>query len=206
MNAVITAAHCVYRRNPALFSVGFMQPSLSSPGLYYSVSKVIVNPKYNPNKIDYDIAILYLSTTPSPIVTPIAVPLTNIGAALTNPGTPVSVIGYGKKGDKDISELLRLVNLSIISKSPSIYNKWPQKMLTPRMILAGNEVDINNPNDNKDSCRGDSGGPLMGNYGGIRYLVGLVSWGLSKCGTSGYPGVYTNVSSVRDFISKYAKI
>lgn len=212
MNAVITAAHCVHRRNQKLFSVSFMQPGMSSPGLNYAVRRVIVHPRYNPKKIDYDIAILYLSSAPNPIITPLAVPPINIGVVLTNPGTPVSVLGYGEtylarggaKRDKDISELLRIANLSIISNAPSIYNKWSPNLLTNRMILATNEVDINNPDDNKDSCRGDSGGPLIGNFNGTRYLVGLVSWGMSRCGTSGYPGVYTNVSSVRDFISRFA--
>ena len=49
----------------------------------------------------------------------------------------------------------------------------------------------------KDSCGGDSGSPLVlkKKKGIVRYSVqiGLVSWGLPQCGTSGVPGVYTNV-------------
>ena len=32
------------------------------------------------------------------------------------------------------------------------------------------------------------------------YQVGLVSWGLKKCGTKGVPGVYTNVKSYLNWI------
>ena len=48
----------------------------------------------------------------------------------------------------------------------------------------------------KDSCGGDSGGPLMihnRERGRKRWAqIGVVSWGV-LCGTEGKPGVYTNV-------------
>ena len=51
------------------------------------------------------------------------------------------------------------------------------------------------PKTLKDACPGDSGSPLT--YNGN--VVGLVSWGYG-CGFPGYPGVYTNVAMMRDFI------
>ena len=57
----------------------------------------------------------------------------------------------------------------------------------------------------KDSCKGDSGGPLMVEQ---RYknkyrwvLIGLVSFGSFSCGTHGVPGVYTNVRYYLKWIS-----
>lgn len=54
----------------------------------------------------------------------------------------------------------------------------------------------------KDSCRGDSGGPLMAierlSDGTGRWTsVGVVSFGPSPCGLQGWPGVY---SKVADFV------
>jgi secreted trypsin-like serine protease len=47
--------------------------------------------------------------------------------------------------------------------------------------------------------QGDSGGPLVAN----NRLVGIVSWG-EGCGLPQFPGVYTKVSEVRNWIAANA--
>lgn len=47
----------------------------------------------------------------------------------------------------------------------------------------------------KDSCDGDSGGPLMRlSQQKQWFLEGVVSFG-NRCGLQGWPGIYTNVRS-----------
>lgn len=56
-----------------------------------------------------------------------------------------------------------------------------------------------------DSCRGDSGGPLMtvdktNGQSPYWYCAGIVSFGPTPCGQAGWPGVYTRVSAYTDWI------
>jgi trypsin len=78
------------------------------------------------------------------------------------------------------------VTIPIIA-SATCGNTWS---ITDNMICAGAM--------GRDSCNGDSGGPLT--VGATQ--VGIVSFGSAQCG-NGMPGVYARVASaaVRDFIS-----
>ena len=58
----------------------------------------------------------------------------------------------------------------------------------------------------KDSCGGDSGGPLIikSKLGAKKQkrgiLIGLVCYGYNSCGTRGLPSVYTNVTHYLNWI------
>lgn len=69
------------------------------------------------------------------------------------------------------------------------------KILTEKQICAGGL-------EGQDSCRGDSGGPLMVQVSGIEnwIVTGIVSYGPSPCGTIGFPSIYTKVTSYVDWI------
>merc|ERR1712136_601637 len=58
--------------------------------------------------------------------------------------------------------------------------------------------------EGKDSCAGDSGGPLMLTQERMsrknHTLVGLVSWGPEFCGQKNLPGIYTDVSFFLEWI------
>jgi len=57
----------------------------------------------------------------------------------------------------------------------------------------------------KDSCIGDSGGPLQClTPNGRWHLTGIVSWG-TRCAVRKKPGVYTNVYNVLKWIKAHIK-
>jgi secreted trypsin-like serine protease len=72
--------------------------------------------------------------------------------------------------------------------------------LTSNMICAGIKQG------GRDSCYGDSGGPLVASVGGKPVQLGIVSWGEGpaeseiKCGHEDVYGVYSRVSSFKDWI------
>lgn len=69
--------------------------------------------------------------------------------------------------------------------------------ITEKQICAGGK-------SKKDSCPGDSGGPMqLPGYvnDDVRYVQqGVVSFGPRECGLEGYPGVYTRVAYYMDWI------
>lgn len=80
----------------------------------------------------------------------------------------------------------------------SRYNRSrTQVRIGARQMCAGGQTG-------RDSCSGDSGGPLMlSQYfnGESRYFQhGIVSFGPRNCGSEGLPGVYTRVSQYMDWI------
>jgi Trypsin len=50
-------------------------------------------------------------------------------------------------------------------------------------------------------CNGDSGGPLYAGTAAAPVLLGIVSWGGSKCGADHLPSVFAQISRYRAFIT-----
>jgi secreted trypsin-like serine protease len=74
-----------------------------------------------------------------------------------------------------------------------------KRLITENMVCAGTN------NGSKDSCFGDSGGPLTV-YSGGPVQAGIVSWGPGNgCGLTNLFGVYVRVSQYLDWISSKMK-
>lgn len=71
------------------------------------------------------------------------------------------------------------------------------------MDITGKQLCAGGSNQ-KDSCPGDSGGPLHAAayiFDDIRLVQqAIVSFGPRLCGLEGYPGVYTRVACYMDWI------
>lgn len=88
-------------------------------------------------------------------------------------------------------------------KMPIIPHEWCKKKLE-KLILVNKDQLCVGGQAGKDTCGGDSGGPLMKivqHEGVARYFIfGIVSYGLTMCGQQGYPGVYTNITAYSTWI------
>lgn len=91
---------------------------------------------------------------------------------------------------KESEKELRAVFVPVISAEQCRAAYDP---ITPQMICAGYRAG------GKDSCKGDSGGPLTMTFDNETLLVGVVSFG-DGCARPDFPGVYSNVATARQWI------
>lgn len=189
-NWVVTAAHCVDDVPASLVRFRAGSSNRESGGTVHPASEIIANPKYDFYTIDFDVAVVRVST-PFTIGSGVQrIPLTT---SQPQPGQNAVVTGWGTlSSDVDtLPRRLQVVNVPIVSQEECNNAYAEYGGITENMICAAA------PGGGKDACQGDSGGPLA--VGGK--LAGIVSWG-GGCGEALYPGVYSNVASLRSFITE----
>lgn len=183
----VTAAHCVGL--PASRYTLRAGSTNKNWGTRYSVSEVFIHSNYSRVTIDHDVAVLRINGTFkfTDSVQPV-----KLAGVEPKAGLVVNVTGWGttREGGQSSSTLMR-VSVPIVNRTSCEKVYQPLNAITSRMICAGYTEG------GKDACQGDSGGPLAAN--GVLY--GIVSWGYG-CAKPQYPGVYTNVASVRFWIKR----
>ncbi len=146
-------------------------------------SVVIHNRYYDSNGgSPYDIALLTLSRS---VERSRVIPL----CSRSYESSTLAVCGMGlMRGGRDPS-VLQEVRLQEMSKSQCYVRRgWDE----------GIQICAGSPGRNKDSCGGDSGGPLFPlTSRGAECVYGVVSYGDSNCLAG---GIYTRVSAFRDWI------
>jgi len=185
---VLTAAHCVVRKNPHAVEIQ-MGNHHAEPGLgeRHKVTEIFIHPDYIYDNVP-DVALLHLETpseyTPMPI-------LTEEDAALAAPGINATASGWGSINQgSSYPVALQEVQLPIVSNDTcgSYSGKYPG-WITDYEICAGYD------NGFKDAAPGDSGGPLIVPDGDSWRTAGLTSWG-----SGDYYGVFARVTPVADWI------
>uniref|UniRef100_A0A1L8ECN5 Putative trypsin zeta-like protein n=1 Tax=Haematobia irritans TaxID=7368 RepID=A0A1L8ECN5_HAEIR len=185
---VITAAHCVIGAVPGEFMVvAGTSFRTGGDGVMVPVKEILMHESYDPPTTNYDVAILMLST-------PLPLNGYNIRAidlidSEPLPGTETAITGWGALVQGGASpHHLFVVKVPVVSREQC--NADYEGRITEQMLCAGDRDQ-----GGKDACQGDSGGPLA-----IRNkLAGIVSWG-EGCAQPGYPGIYSNVWNLRDWI------
>lgn len=163
-----------------------------------NVKRIIMNPEYDRNTQDYDVAVLELQTPltfndriqPIPLADENDTILDDSMCLVTGWGETNRFIFFGR-------HRLRGVEVPIVNQETCNNDYESVGGVTPRMLCAGFR-----DYGGKDACQGDSGGPLAcpspQNDGNLT-LYGIVSWGV-ECARPKFPGVYTRVKAVRQWI------
>ncbi|XP_011501683.1 PREDICTED: serine protease easter-like isoform X2 [Ceratosolen solmsi marchali] len=166
----------------------------------FEIEKIYPHPEYSSITLRNDIALVRIRgriNFKSANVRPICLPLDTASRTM---GKTALITGWGSTEDGySISNILLQVQLPILSSTVCrrTYRDQPFVKLWHKQICAGGVKA-------KDSCTGDSGGPLqsVSIYKGEARVVqqGVVSFGRKNCAVKGSPGVYTSVAHYVDWI------
>ncbi|HGS4558930.1 TPA: trypsin-like serine protease [Vibrio cholerae] len=194
---VLTAAHCVDKKDPSTMDVivGAYDMDNISAAERIRVKQIYVHQNYAYASGGNDIAVLELESTPTlnqftSIATPVDFDELRENDLLT-------VIGFGARkevnGDKsDYPTKLHQVDVPFIPIAACRTKGGSYATQGDNVFCAGVA--------GKDSCAGDSGGPIFFRTNRGLTQMGVVSWG-AGCGQPDKPGVYTKLSAFNNWIN-----
>jgi len=202
---VLTAAHCVdFLTSPSQLNVaiGINDLNAVTPADRKPISEIAIHPDWNDETFEWDFALLRLQTGSAQPTTDLITPTK---AGETVGGKPARIAGWGctlqvSKEDCGTSggypSKLREAEVQFVSDSDcGSGTSYGSFFNSAMMICAGIY-----PAGGKDTCFGDSGGPVTASVDGRAVLAGITSWGTEPCGIPNYPGVFARVTSGLDWI------
>ncbi|KAM9858752.1 granzyme A-like [Aulostomus maculatus] len=183
---VLTAAHCSGIKMVWLGVHSFRAKEKDTRQIR-KVKKDYIHPCYDKTDKVNDLMLLKLD---KPVTLTKTVQCLKLSNVIKEPaaGSSCLVAGWGKtsNSNNNMSDVLMSVNVTVIDRvkcnSPDYYNFNP--IITKDMVCAGSDG-----RNSADTCKGDSGGPLLCDG----KLAGVTSFG-KKCGLIKKPGVYAFLS------------
>ena len=189
---LVTAAHCIDYATPdyvgSFMKTAFpIQEPVEHPcATWHEVEKVVLHPNYDANTVRNDIALLKLK---NPIqCNSFQAPRVESSDSILSSAV---ALGWGKLSeDGFMASHLQGVSMPLVSDE-TCNNLWGSTFDRDTMICAGDA--------NRDTCHGDSGGPLFSVEKGIATLIGITSFGYT-CAHKTLPGIYTRVETYSRWI------
>ncbi|XP_064609786.1 transmembrane protease serine 9-like [Liolophura sinensis] len=196
---VATAAHCVFGtrfekvENWRAVLGEFHLKETTGREIHRKIDMIVRHPDFV-NGLNYpnDIALMRLDR-------PVDVTGSSVRQACTpsidmefNPTDDCFIMGWGETREYTEQTILQELEVQVRTRT-ECRMRWGRRRILNSHICVGNGEN--------GACNGDSGGPLVCQRGGYYYLVGITSWGVSGCQTSGYPSVYSNVAYFSEWIS-----
>ncbi|XP_037373008.1 kallikrein-1 [Talpa occidentalis] len=196
---VLTAAHCMNDH----FQVWLGRHNLledESTVQFFTVTKSFPHPKFNmsllqntfispEDDLSHDLLMLRLS---QPAQLTDAVKVLDLPTKEPRVGSACKASGWGtiKPDSYFYPDTLQCVDLKLLSID--ICKNAHKQKVTDTMLCVGDMAGV------KDTCRGDSGGPLICDG----ELQGVTSWGHFPCGKPKVPSIYTKVIDYIPWIKK----
>ncbi|XP_054839770.1 vitamin K-dependent protein C [Eublepharis macularius] len=200
---VLTAAHCLEGEEVFKLKFGKYHRWRTDDGEQAIITdKLVPHENYTKSTSDNDIALLHLAHPVffNKYVLPICLPANNLAEQeLMTEGTQTVVTGWGSQSSSsatNYSSVLNYIEIPLAPRNECIHAM--QNSISDNMICAGIM------GDKRDSCHGDSGGPMVTQFKNTWFLVGLVSWG-EGCGNLDNFGIYTKVSPYLKWINQQMK-
>ncbi|GAB0095145.1 hypothetical protein DMENIID0001_104970 [Sergentomyia squamirostris] len=199
-NFILTAAHCTPFIDAAYlqyFTVRSGSNYSETDGDVHKVKRIHQHVLFDDATMDYDFCILELEDPITFSSTQRPIQLADAETVIT-PGDLLKTSGWGDTKDLNESNYhIRAVTVPLTSQSECAETFGLSEIeITDRMLCAGYSEG------GKDACQGDSGGPIV-TWNNV--LVGVVSWG-NDCALPDFPGVYSKVASVREWINSIADV
>ncbi|KAL9821147.1 granzyme A isoform 2-T2 [Geothlypis trichas] len=183
-NWVLTAAHCKVKKSQVILGA-HSSNKREREQQAFQIAKDIPHPCYDPSTNENDLMLLQLRGRAklNNAVQTIPLPPSDDDP---KPGTVCTVAGWGMTRYDPVKfpSALMEVNITVIRREICNDKRHfkGKIIITENMICAGAK--------NKDSCRGDSGGPLRCN----NIMRGITSFGMKECGKAHGSGVYTRLT------------
>lgn len=189
---VLTAAHCVFGRSASTVDVLAGTHDLRSGGQRLHATRIHVHPAFDPDTTANDVAVVETAAfVRGASLLSVATPDDEPAA----PGSPSTVIGWGSTKTNGYPTSLRTVEVPVVSDE-SCRASYGRQIVEAVMICAGED------DGGRDSCNGDSGGPLMVRRDESWLQIGIVSWGYG-CALPGLPGVYAETAATSPFLAPF---
>ncbi|XP_062848643.1 calcium-dependent serine proteinase-like [Trichomycterus rosablanca] len=198
----LTAAHVIKDHQQLVF-YGGMVDGQDTNKIEMKTEKIIIHPGYKEPNFNNDIALVKMSSRVplSEKLRPVCLPDKKTNGPVME-GQMGTVSGFGGVAVGQISQYLLYGHIKEYSEGPCFKTDL---VITDNMFCAGNYEE------SVDSCKGDSGGPVVIPMVGEGFLntpyrlKGIVSWGPKICGNKDYKGYYTKVENYLDWIRETMK-
>jgi len=201
---VLTAAHCLFDSSGTqvptnAFKVAINATNLNDTGVpELDVANIYIHPEYNHNGSNphSDIALIELAQPSG--VTPITLSTKPTEKLI---GLQATAIGWGAVDNSNPAApkfpiWLHHVDVPIVSMEVCNAPESYADNILVNQLCAGYAEGL------RDSCVGDSGGPLIATYEGVVQQVGVVSFGYG-CALPNFYGIYTDIPYFIGWINQY---